>query len=43
MKVEESAKTVNLQDDHLTIMFGPQVESIDNEEVSPFYISLRIH
>lgn len=24
-------------------MFGPRVESIDNEEVPPFYISLRIH
>ena len=43
LKVQESTNTVNLLDDHPTIMFGPRVESIDNEEVPPFYISLRIH
>lgn len=43
LKAEESADIVNLEDDHPTIMFGPRVESKDNEEVPPFYVSLRIH
>ena len=34
---------VNLEDDKPTILFGPKVENQDEDEVPPFYISLRIH
>ena len=34
---------VNLHDDKPTILFGPRVENQDEDEVPPFYISLRIH
>ena len=35
---------LNIQDDHPTILFGPRVEeSSENEEVPPFYISLKVH
>lgn len=43
LKEEDSSDTVNLQDDRPTIMFGPRVESSQEDDVSPFYISLRIH
>lgn len=42
LKFEDSSNTVNLQDDKPTIMFGPRVEN-SQEDVPPFYISLRIH
>ena len=29
--------------DNPTISFGPKVESIDDEEVSLFYLSLNVH
>lgn len=43
LKFEDSSDTVNLQDDKPTIMFGPRVESSQEYDVPPFYISLRIH
>ena len=43
LKVEDSSDTVNLQDDKPTIMFGPRVEKSQEDDVTPFYISLRIH
>lgn len=43
LKFEDSSDTVNLQDDEPTIMFGPRVESSQEDDVPPFYISLRIH
>ena len=43
LKFEESLDTVNLQDDKPTIMFGPKVENSREDDVPPFYISLRIH
>ena len=39
----DSSDTVNLQDDKPTIMFGPRVETSQEDDVPPFYISLRIH
>ena len=38
-----NSDTVNLQDDKPSILFGPIVESQDEDEVPPFYIRLRIH
>ena len=38
-----NSDTVNLQDDKPTIPFGLRVENQDEDEVPPFYISLRIH
>ena len=38
-----NSDTVNLHDDKPTIIFGTRVENQDEDEVPPFYISLRIH
>jgi hypothetical protein len=43
LKFEDSLDTVNLQDDKPTIIFVPRVESLEEDDVPPFYISLRIH
>ena len=44
IKSEESYDSLNLQDDHPKIMFGPWAQTLDKyEDVPPFYINLRIH
>jgi hypothetical protein len=44
LNMEETYDTLNIQDDHPTILFGPRVEeSSDADEVPPFYVSLKIH
>jgi hypothetical protein len=44
LKMGQTSDTLNIQDDHPTILFGPRVEeSNENEEVPPFYVSLKIH
>jgi hypothetical protein len=44
IKMEETFDTLNIQDDHPTILFGPCVEeSSDADEVPPFYVSPKIH
>jgi hypothetical protein len=44
LKMEETSDTLNIQDDHPAILFGPRVEeSSDVDEVPPFYVSLKIH
>lgn len=45
LKVEEVSDTVNLNDDHLELIFGLEVERESSQEVNvpPFYISLNIH
>jgi hypothetical protein len=44
LKMEETSYTLNIQDDHPAILFGPHVEeSSDVDEVPPFYVSLKIH
>ena len=44
LKMGQTSDTLNIQDDHLAILFGPRVdESSENEEVLPFYVSLKIH
>ena len=35
--------TVNLQDDSPTILFGPRMEPNDDDEVPPFYVTIKIH
>ena len=41
--MEETPDTLNVQDDHLAILFGPHVEeSGDVDDVPPFYVSLKI-
>jgi hypothetical protein len=43
LKDKEGVDSLNLQDDHPTIMFDPKIEYInDTEDVPPFYISLGI-
>jgi hypothetical protein len=39
----EFSDTVNLQDDSPTIIFGPRMEPNDENEVPPFYVTLKIH
>ena len=40
----ERSNTLNLQDDHPTILFGPRVgNNNDDDEVPPFFISLNVH
>ena len=40
---ELQSDILELTDDNPTISFGSKVESIDNEEVPPFYLSLNVH
>jgi hypothetical protein len=44
LKMEQTSDTLNVQDDHPSILFGPRIDgNSDNEEVPPFYVSLKIH
>jgi hypothetical protein len=44
LKMEQTSDTLNIQDDHPSILFGSHVEeNSDVEEVPPFYVSLKIH
>jgi ribonuclease HI len=44
LKMGGTPDTLNIQDDHPAIMFGPRVEETsDTEDVPPFYVSLKIH
>jgi len=44
LKMEQTYDTLNIQDDHPTILFGPWVEENSHvEEVLPLYVSLKIH
>jgi hypothetical protein len=44
LKMGQTSDTLNIQDDHPAILFGPRVEEGgENEEVPPFYVSLKIH
>jgi hypothetical protein len=44
LKMEEAPDTLNVQDDHLAILFGPNLEeSGDVDDATPFYVSLKIH
>ena len=43
-KMEQTSYTLNVQDDHPSILFGPRVEEIGNDDdVPPFYVNLNIH
>ena len=35
--------TVNLQDDSPTILSRPRMEPNDDDEVPPFYVTIKIH
>jgi hypothetical protein len=44
MKTGGAPDTLNVRDDHPAILFGPCVEETsDDEDIPPFYISLKIH
>jgi hypothetical protein len=44
MKMGGTPDTLNIQDDHPAILFGPRVEETnDTEDVPPFYVSLKVH
>ena len=44
LKMEEAYDTLNVKDDHLAILFGPQVEeNCDDGDVPPFYVNLKVH
>ena len=40
---EFQSEILELIDDNPTISFGSKVESIGDEEVPPFYLSLNVH
>jgi hypothetical protein len=40
--IESHANVINLEDDKLTIMFGPHFENA-RDSISPFYITLTVH
>jgi hypothetical protein len=43
-KMGETPDTLNVEDDHPAILFGPHVEETgDTEDVTPFYIILKVH
>ena len=41
--VSNDSDFVNIEDDNPTILFGPRVEPSDEDEVPPFYVTLKIH
>ena len=41
--VPNDSDSVNIEDDNPTILFGPRVESNDEDEVPTFYVTLKIH
>ena len=41
--VPNDSDSVNVEDDNPTILFVPRVESNDEDEVPPFYVTLKIH
>jgi hypothetical protein len=44
LKMGQTYDNLNIKYDHPTILFGPRVEERNkNEEVPPFYVSLKIH
>jgi hypothetical protein len=44
LNMEEATNTLNIQDDHPAILFGPHVEETgDTKDVPPFYVCLKIH
>jgi len=44
LKMEKTSYTLNVQDDHPDILFGPRVEESENDDdVPPFYVILNIH
>jgi hypothetical protein len=44
LKMGETPDTLNVQDDHPAILFGPRMEETgDTEDVPPFYVSLKVH
>jgi hypothetical protein len=43
LKMEESLDTLNIQDDHPAILFGPRVKESGDVDVPPFYVRLKIH
>jgi hypothetical protein len=44
LKVGRTPNTLNIPDNHPAILFGPCVEEAsDDEDVPPFYVSLKIH
>jgi hypothetical protein len=44
IKMVQTPDTLNVQDDHPAIFFGPHAEETrDTEDVPPFYVSLKFH
>ena len=42
-KVSEVSDSINVHDDNPTILFGPRMERNDEDEIPPFYVTLKIH
>jgi ribonuclease HI len=44
LKMGGTPNTLNIQDDHPAILFGPRIEETnDTKDIPPFYVSLKVH
>ena len=44
LKVDKTFDTINIVDDHPTIIFGPKIDDKGQDgDVPPFYVSLNVH
>ena len=41
--ISEVSNSINLADDSHTILFGPRMEPNGQDEIPPFYVTLKIH
>ena len=41
--VSNISDSINMEDDSPTILFGPRMEPNDEDEIPPFYVTLKIH
>ena len=41
--VSEVSDSINVEDDSPTILFGPRMEPNYEDEIQPFYVTLKIH
>lgn len=44
LQIDPSSNMVNVEDDHLELIFGPTINGqLEHSEVLPFYLSHRLH
>ena len=43
LQIDSVSDMVNVEDDYPELIFGPATEESEENEVPPFYLSLRVH